>query len=445
MAAKAPPPTLPDRPAAASADGPATLLVAGDGQLSTHALGRDPIVIGRDPTCDVAIAHPSLSRRHATLRLGPPVTVQDLGSTNGTRVAGALVKGGAAVTVATGESFVIGPFSFVVVGSRGGDGATSTGVVADKLRVDDPTRDRVSALIRDIAASAVNVLIVGETGVGKEVLAATVHALSGRAGPLLALNCAALAEPLLESELFGHEQGAFTGATRAKPGLLESAAGGTVFLDEVGELPLALQAKLLRAVEAREVLRIGALRPIAIDVRFVAATNRDLAAEAAAGRFRADLFYRLDGMSLWIPPLRQRRALIAPLALRFVEAASPSAGARVSPGFLHQLERHDWPGNVRELKAACERAVLLARGKDLGVQHLVIARPPAGAAAAPAPAPIDGGPSDLTPEQQLDRARIVEALDACAGNQTRAAKQLGISRTTMAARLALYRIPRPQR
>jgi two-component system, NtrC family, response regulator AtoC len=214
-----------------------------------------------------------------------------------------------------------------------------------------------------------------------------------------------------------------------------------VFLDEVGELPLALQAKLLRAVEAREVLRIGALRPIAIDVRFVAATNRDLAAEVAAGRFRADLFYRLDGMSLWIPPLRERRAQIAPLALTFLEAAR----ARVAPAFLRELEQHDWPGNVRELKAACERAVLLARGQEIEPRHLMVGRAATPGAAAPDDAPAAGAPPSLTPEQLRDRARIVEALEACAGNQTRAAKQLGISRTTMAARLALYRIPRPQR
>ena len=161
-----------------------------------------------------------------------------------------------------------------------------------------------SPFLREVAASGVHVLLLGETGVGKEVLAETLHALSARSGPLVRVNCAALSDSLLGSELFGHARGAFTGALHARAGLLEAAAGGTLFLDEVGELPLPIQAKILRALESREVLRLGSSMPVAIDARFIAATNRDLPAEIEAGRFRRDLFFRLDGMTLRIPPLR---------------------------------------------------------------------------------------------------------------------------------------------
>jgi transcriptional regulator with PAS, ATPase and Fis domain len=305
------------------------------------------------------------------------------------------------------------------------------------------------------------VLIQGETGVGKEVLAATIHELSGRPGSFTRINCAALSDALLESELFGHEKGAFTGAVVSRAGLLEAAAGGTVFLDEIGELPLGIQAKLLRAVEAREVIRLGSTRPIGIDVRFVAATNRELHDEVAAGRFRRDLYFRLDGMTLRIPPLRERPEMIAPLALRFLDAARGDSDApvRPTPELLGALTTYAWPGNVRELKAVVERAVLLSGGGDVGVRHLAFvpqplpgaSPPPPGPApiapAAPSVAPIDARDdlSFLSQAQREDRERIIVALDQCAGNQTRAAQRLAISRTTLVNKLALYRIPRPRR
>jgi transcriptional regulator with PAS, ATPase and Fis domain len=258
------------------------------------------------------------------------------------------------------------------------------------------------------------------------------------------INCAALAPQLLESELFGHEKGAFTGATQPKPGLLESARGGTAFLDEVGELPAALQAKLLRALETKEVLRVGAVRPKAIDVRFVAATNRDLPAEVAREQFRADLFFRLDGVTLAIPPLRERRHLIVPLALRFLVAAkAEAASTELAVSVLQKLEAHSWPGNVRELKAVVERALLLARGKAISPSHIVLR--PIGAPSSDPALTESAVTAALTADEERERARIVEALEACGGNQTRAARQLGISRATMVTRLALYRIPRPRK
>jgi two-component system, NtrC family, response regulator AtoC len=431
------------------------LLVAGPGRLTTHPLTGGAAVIGRADDCDVVIDHRALSRKHARLVLAPQLAVQDLGSTNGTRVGNAVMKGGEPAALATGECFYIGPFSFMVVASRA-DVPSSRMSGQDRLVVPDPTPEGVSSLVREIAKSGVNVLIQGETGVGKDVLASTLHAISGRTGPLSRINCAALSETLLESELFGHEKGAFTGAVSARAGLLEAAAGGSVFLDEIGEMPLAIQAKLLRAVEAREVIRLGSTRAIAIDVRFLAATNRDLPSEVAAGRFRHDLYFRLDGVSLRIPPLRERDGAIAPLALALVADASKRAGreVRTSPDLIAALEAHDWPGNVRELKAVLERAVLLARGEDLAPRHLAFSPRPPAAPTAPAPVhpavvpPPPAAPAEdlsfLTAEQRADREKIMAALAECVGNQTRAAKLLDISRTTLVNKMALYRIPRPR-
>jgi len=437
-----------DPSASARAPSGDLLLVTGEGRLSSHPL-RGEVVIGRDPGCDVVVSHTALSRRHAIVRAGPPMTVQDLGSTNGTRIGTASVRGGGPVAIAVGDSFHIGPFSFMAVASHRGDERSASG--RDLLRVADPTPEGVPGLVRELAASDVNVLLLGETGVGKEVLAQTLHTLSRRAGELVRINCAALAEPLLESELFGHEKGAFTGAVAARPGLLEAARGGTVFLDEIGEMPLGLQAKMLRAVEQREIVRLGSTRPIPIDVRFVAATNRDLPAEVTAGRFRRDLYFRLDGVTLAIPPLRERKDQIGTLALAFLAAVAVRSGkpaVKLGADVLAALERHGWPGNVRELKAVLERAVLLARGADPQVRHLAFGGQAEAPAAAPAPRALATAPGDepdhLTGAEREDRARVVRALDDCAGNQTRAAKQLGIARTTLVNKVRLYRIPRPR-
>jgi two-component system response regulator AtoC len=430
------------------------LLVAGNGRLATYELSREENVIGRGAECDVIVDDGTLSRRHAVLRLGPPPTIQDLGSKNGTHTAGVSRVGGDAVPLAEGEGFRIGPFAFVLV-ARTDRGERSVSA-RELLRVVDPTPDGVPKLVRDIARDQVNALVLGETGVGKEVLASTLHLLSNREGPLTRINCATLGENLLESELFGHEKGAFTGATSLKVGLIESSNRGTVFLDEIGELSLGLQAKLLRVLEQREVMRIGSTKPIAVDVRFVAATNRDLPAEVAAGRFRRDLFFRLDGITLQIPPLRERRPLLGPLAIALHDQARERAGKPKRPlsaDVLAALEAHDWPGNVRELKATLERAVLLAGDGDVARRHLVFSRTVEQAAeptraAIPEPRAareiVDDAPDDLTAEQREDRQRVMRALDECAGNQTRAAQKLGISRTTLVTKLRVYRIPRPR-
>lgn len=293
------------------------------------------------------------------------------------------------------------------------------------------------------ADSLLSVLLLGETGVGKDVLARFIHAASSRRDrPLVPLNCAALAETLLESELFGHERGAFTGAVCAKPGLFEAAEGGTVFLDEVGDLPAATQAKLLRVLEDRRVLRVGARAFRDVDVRFVAATNRDLAADAEAGRFRRDLYYRIAGITLTVPPLRDRRADIAPLARRFARRASDAVGrarpVRLSDDAIAELRAHDWPGNVRELRNAVERAVTMTSADVVTAVDL----PEALVRTSSAEARVEDLEREL---RAAEKQRVVDALERCGGNQTRAAKELGISRRTLLHRLDEFDLPRPRK
>jgi transcriptional regulator with GAF, ATPase, and Fis domain len=278
---------------------------------------------------------------------------------------------------------------------------------------------------------------------------------------LVRVNCAAFSDSLLESELFGHERGAFTGAVQAKPGLIELAEGGTFFLDEVSELPLSAQAKLLRVLEAREVQRVGSLRAKPIDVRFVAATNRDLPAAIRARTFREDLYHRLNGITVVIPPLRERVSEIRPLARAFVERACADLGRAplsLSEEAESWLERQRWSGNIRELRNVTERAVLLCQKRRIGVEHLAIDSlgGPASEAAelhpnAPPSEPSWEAPSARAGQRDLrhdvqayERERIVGALEACAGNQTRAARMLGISRGTMQSRLAAHGIKRPR-
>ena len=291
-------------------------------------------------------------------------------------------------------------------------------------------------LLERISPSPINVLFLGETGVGKGVLAAELHRLSPRAaGPFVALNCAALAESLLEAELFGNERGAYTGAVTARPGLIDSANGGTLFLDEVGEMPLTIQAKLLQVLDQRQVRRLGSVKSHPVDIRVVSATNVDLQAAVEAGRFRRDLYFRLDGISLTVPPLRERPGELEGLVHLFLEQAAAQGGRavpEVTPEAWAALRRYPWPGNVRELRNAIERAAVLCTSGVI-TPELLPAEKPHTTLYAEAPAPPG------------ERERIEEALLRCAGNQTRAAKELGISRRTLVNRLAKHRLPRPRR
>jgi transcriptional regulator with PAS, ATPase and Fis domain len=305
----------------------------------------------------------------------------------------------------------------------------------------------VRHLTKLVAPTTIPVLLLGETGVGKEVTAVAIHQASPRAvGPLVRVNCAALTETLLESELFGHERGAFTGAVTAKPGLVEEANGGSLFLDEVGELAIGLQAKMLRVLENREVRRVGATRGRAVDVRFIAATNRDLPEAVERGEFRADLYFRLNGVAIRIPPLRERLDEIVPLSERFLNEAYARLGRPPRPlaaATARALGSYQWPGNVRELRNVIERAVLLAGGGDVEPQHLIfeergpLSRPPPSFSSSDQPLP--------TQLEQLERERIERALSETGGNQTLAAKLLGITRRQLIGRIETYNLPRPRK
>jgi two-component system response regulator AtoC len=317
-----------------------------------------------------------------------------------------------------------------------------------------PAMQRVHDVAIRAAGANINILLLGETGVGKEVMAQMIHRLSPRAGkPIVSLNCGGLTESLIETELFGHEKGAFTGATQSRPGLLETADGGTVFLDEIGEMPLKLQAALLRVIETHEVLPVGGRRPRTIDVRFIAATNRNLETESARGSFRQDLFFRLNGISLSIPPLRERRSEILELARIFVAQACQESGRpplSLSDEVCASLEAYGWPGNIRELKNVMERAVVLTDGPEIGCAQLPLEKmgPPddnTGENTGEAQGPeieVTSGKTDL---RGIERQRIIDALAACAGNQSRAAKLLNMPRRTFISKLDLYEIPRPQK
>ncbi|WP_282571775.1 sigma-54 dependent transcriptional regulator [Roseomonas acroporae] len=305
-----------------------------------------------------------------------------------------------------------------------------------------------------IARSEASVLITGESGTGKEVLAHHLHRHSRRArGPFVALNCAALPESLLESELFGHEKGAFSGAVAQRKGRFEQAQGGTLLLDEIGEMDLRLQAKLLRAIQEREIDRLGGNAPVRVDVRILAATNRDLAAEARAGRFREDLYFRLNVVPLRIPPLRERRGDILPLAEHFAARFADANGLPrrpLSAPAAAALLAHPWPGNVRELENALHRAVLLASGDVIGAEAVELSPTAAPAPAAqpgdhvpagPLPVPAAGGVAALVGRrvEEVERDLILETLTHCLGNRTRAAEILGISIRTLRNKLHEYR------
>ncbi|KYF99024.1 Fis family transcriptional regulator [Sorangium cellulosum] len=479
--------------------GPLEVLIITQSSMSTRQLpGSGSVVLGRDEDAGICVPDSSVSRRHAVLHLGPPLRIEDLGSSNGTRVRsrhssaaterlidvgkGAPARG--AVELAPGDVIYLGA-ARVILRQRDGE----RGARKDVIVKDDAMR-AVYALAERVAKGPINILLLGETGVGKEVLAESIHRASPRAGrPLLRLSCVALSESLLESELFGHERGAFTGAVRAKPGLLETAEGGTVFLDEIGELPLSIQAKLLRVIEERKVMRVGGLTPTKIDVRFISATHRNLEAEVSRGAFRQDLYFRLNGVTLTLPPLRERPGEVAALAQLFAErtakelfpSEASAAAVPLSPAALAALQRHSWPGNIRELRNVIERAVILANGAPIGPEHLLLSpladptRPsheptlpvqpsqaPAPAAASPssphgdargvpdgAKGALDGagpGPTRLRDAMEAhERERIVQALEQCMGNQTRAAALLGISRRTLVERIRVYGLPRPRK
>jgi len=307
----------------------------------------------------------------------------------------------------------------------------------------DSAMQRVYTLVDRIADATMTVLILGETGVGKELVAEAIHRRSGRRDkPLIKLNCAALPETLLESELFGHERGAFTGADKRKLGFFEAADGGTLFLDEIGEMPLTLQAKLLRVLERKLITRVGGTAEVSVDTRLVAATHRDLEGEVRLGRFRQDLLFRVGGFTLVVPPLRDRAAEIVPLAEHFIRTTSDEQ-ARPPPALTaaarDALAGYGWPGNVRELKNAIERALVLC-GEVIDIIDLPDKLCDAGARVRPVAAAAADVRGQLA---EVERAAITAALDIEDNNQTRAARRLGLSRRALIYKMEKYGLKAP--
>ena len=304
------------------------------------------------------------------------------------------------------------------------------GIIGDSGRMQE-----VLSLVRRVALSDATVLIRGESGTGKELIARALHYASPRAaGPLVKVNCAALAESLLEAELFGHEKGAFTGAVASRKGRFELADGGSIFLDEIGDLPPHLQVKLLRVLQEREFERVGSSRPIKVDVRLLAATHRNLEALVREGRFREDLYYRINVVTIILPPLRERREDLPPLIEHFLSAFAGKNGKTVR-GLTREareaLLRYDYPGNIRELENLMERAVVLTRDDVIGVEDLPLTLE--------TPAPGSGeGAGLIAAVEGLERRMIQEALAKADGTQTRAAELLGISERVLRYKLRKY-------
>ena len=485
-------------------DAPLHLVVLLADSARTHRLPTSgTLVLGRDDDADITLRDDSVSRRHAELSVSPEgVLVRDLGSKNGTFVG--TVEAKQPVEVLPGSAMRLGEVTVLL--QEGPGGVLREPPRSESPRLDVPVGAVSDAMVavhraaRCVAADDITVLLLGETGVGKEVTAERIHALSPRASaPFVRVHCAAITESLFESELFGHERGAFTGAIASRAGLLEQARGGTVFIDEVGELPLATQVKLLRVLEDRRVRRIGAREEREVDVRFVAATNRDLEVEVVEGRFRRDLYFRLAGFTIRIPPLRERADEILPLARSFLVELCKAKGRelpRFEPALEAALLAYAWPGNVRELKAIVRRLLVVSDGeilreRDLPHDELSARRSMleserpsspdrtshdrtgdrsshdrftpdavgaarrssffAGSAGSAADLPSadparDPAPtSDFPPAPADERERILAALDQTGGNQTEASKLLGISRRTLIARLDKLGISGPRK
>jgi two-component system response regulator FlrC len=330
----------------------------------------------------------------------------------------------------------------------------ATPPVAEGVIAEDPRTREILLLAARVAKTDATVLLTGESGTGKEVFARYIHDQSRRGkGPFVAINCAAIPDNLLEATLFGYEKGAFTGAQSAQAGKFEQADKGTLLLDEISEMPLALQAKLLRVLQEREVERVGGKKPVAVDIRILATSNRDMAAEVAAGRFREDLFYRLNVFPLAIPALRERPGDIVPLARHFLAMHGARLGrmAKIGPDAAAKLAAHPWPGNVRELENIMQRALILAPGEVIEAEHLLLPTtgtitPSVMPAVSPAPSftlPVEtqpivstGSPANM---KDLERQHILDTLAKVGGSRKKAIELLGISERTLRYKLAQYR------
>ena len=390
------------------------------------------VAIGTLPENDIVLTDPTVSRRHAVVEETPAGwMLKDAGSTNGTfldgvRVREGYLKAGAAIRLGNTElTFAPAEERFEKLESSAD---RFGGLIGSSL----PMRE-VFAILERVSPTDITVLLQGETGTGKELAARAIHGSSRRAGgPFVVFDCGAVAPNLIESELFGHEKGAFTDAVKARQGAFELADGGTLFLDEIGELALTLQPKLLRALDQREVRRVGAEQTVRVDVRVVAATNRDLEQEVKAGKFREDLFYRLSAVSVLLPPLRKRREDIDRIAGHLLEGIAGETGRKLE-GLAAEaagvLASQPWPGNVRELRNVLVRAAALSTGSRIEVRDLFLAPKKKSETLE--------GLSGKTLEE-IEKAAIHATLRAVDNNKTEAAKVLGIAYSTLYEKMKKY-------
>jgi len=434
-----------------------------DGMTVEIRLGLREVRIGRGREADLQLPDPSVSRLHARVfRVGQQYFLADMGSRNGTHADGRPVT---QLPLEDGRTFRVGPYviHFFQPGDSPGSGEEPTVVASQTpsgpvprtafpLRTDaGPPEDspfglvggsahirKLADTIRRVAPSDVPVLIEGETGCGKELVARGIHDASDRRDrPFVVVNCGAISPDLVESELFGHEKGAFTGATAQRKGAFELAHQGTIFLDEIGELPVNLQPKLLRALEQKEIQRVGGNDTIPAEVRILAATHRNLREEIVRKAFREDLYFRIGAITIPVPPLRDRREDVPAIARHFLSGMERRANRplpRLSPDALDALISHDWPGNVRELRNAVQRAVVMGDGAELSAADFSFLRQDA-----KAPAESSAVPG-LSRWEQAERTNILAELARQNGNRTRTARELGIAKSTLFEKLKKYGI-----
>jgi DNA-binding NtrC family response regulator len=405
-------------------------VVAGPDKGLVRELALPMIRIGAKPGNDLTLSDRRVSGMHIEITFADGAyRIRDLDSTNGTMINGVRITESAlppGVTIAVGRSLIrfdpLAEHESIAIHPEPRFG---------NLIGAAPTMRKMFADLARIAPSEATVLITGESGTGKELVAEAIHEASKRsAGPLVVVDCGAIPATLFENELFGHERGSFTGADRATPGAFERADGGTLFLDEIGELPLDLQPRLLRALEQRAVRRIGGSAEMAVDVRVIAATNRDLAAEVAAGRFRQDLFFRLSAAVVHVPPLRERPEDLSVLIDRLI--ADTGRECRVSGPAVAALRAYDWPGNIRELKNVITTALAMVDGPLLEMRHLMF---PGSARRQPS---LDDLPLGGRTLDAVERAAIRQTLDQVGGNRSKAARALGIAPSTLYEKIKRY-------
>jgi len=415
------------------------VVVSGSDLQKTFSIEGKEVTIGSQGDNHCVLNDPTVSRHHAAIEeTEEGYVLRDLGSTNGTFLSGILIKE-----------------AYLEYGSIIGLGNTRLQFVPLEETVEIPPSQehyfgdvfggsvemkRIFTMLKKISPTDITVTIEGETGTGKELVARAIHSRSHRAkGPFVVIDCGSISKSLIESELFGHEKGAFTGATQARRGAFEMANGGTIFIDEIGELSSEMQPKLLRVLEQREVKRLGGNEIFKVNVRVIAATNRDLVSEVQKGRFREDLFYRISVVKIHLPPLREKREDIPFLAQEFSrefsEQYSGGADVAVSAEALEILRHYHWPGNVRELRNVITRAMAMGNGKALRPRDFIMPLPSEGRPRVPSLDSLVGKTLE-----EIEKAAIMKTLEAHGGNKSAAARILGIAYSTLYEKIKKYEL-----